>query len=135
MYDQLSKHEEYLANRIVDIAIGVHQYLGPGLTAGVYEQCFCYELRKRGIDFKKHVNAPIIYDDLTIDDGLRIDILVDGLIIIQVKTQEIEHPIWEAQLLSYLKLTKLQLGFVLNFHVPAMKDGIKRVVLPAAKAN
>lgn len=129
MYDQLSKHEEYLANRVVDIAIGVHQFLGPGLPANVYEQCFCYELRKRSIDFKKHVNAPIIYDDLTIDDGLQIDILVDGLIIIQLKTQEVEHPIWEQQLRSYLKLTKLQLGFVLNFHVPAMKNGIKRVTL------
>ena len=127
MYDQLSKHEDYLANRIVDIATSIHQYLGPGLLANVYEQCFCYELRKRGIDFKKHVNAPIIYDDFTIDDGIRIDILVDDLIIVQLKTEENEHPIWEAQLLSYLKLTKLQLGFVLNFHVPSMKDGITRV--------
>ena len=130
MYDQLSKHEEYLANRIVDIAIGVHQFLGPGLLTNVYEQCFCYELRKRGIDFKKHVNAPVMYDDLIIDDGLRIDILVDGLIIIQLKAQENEQPLWEAQLLSYLKLTKLQLGFVLNFNVPAMKDGIVRVISP-----
>ncbi len=129
MYDQLSKHEEYLANRVVDIAIGMHQYLGPGLLANVYEQCFCYELRKRGIDFKKNVSAPIIYDDLTIDDGIKIDILVDSVIIIQLKTQEVEHPIWEAQMLSNLKLSKLQVGFILNFHVPSMKDGIKRVVL------
>ena len=127
MYEQLSKHDEYLANRVVDIATSIHKYLGPGLKGNVYEQCFCFELRKRGIDFKKNVNAPIIYDDFTIDDGIQIDILVDDLIIIQLKTQENEHPIWEAQLLSYLKLTKLQLGFVLNFHVHSMKDGIKRV--------
>jgi len=92
MYDQLSKHEEYLANRVVDIATSIHKYLGPGLLANVYEQCFCYELRKRAIDFKKHVNKPIIYDDFTIDDGVQIDILVDDLIIIQLKTQEFDYP-------------------------------------------
>jgi GxxExxY protein len=133
MYEQLSKHEEYLANRVVDIATSIHKYLGPGLLANVYEQCFCYELRKRGIDFKKHVSAPIIYDDFTIDDAVQIDILVDDLIIIQLKTQEIAHPIWEAQLLSYLKLTRRQLGFVLNFHEASMKDGIKRVTSKIAE--
>ena len=129
MYEPLSKQEDYLANRVVDIATSIHQYLGPGLQVSVYEQCFCYELRKRGIDFKKHVNKPIIYDDFTIDDGIRIDILVDDLIIIQLKTQEFEYPIWSVQLKSNLKLTNLRLGFVLNFHVASMKDGIKRVSL------
>lgn len=129
MYEPLSKQEDYLANRVVDIATSIHQYLGPGLQANVYEQCFCYELRKRGIDFKKHVNKPIIYDDFTIDDGIRIDILVDDLIIIQLKTQEFEYPIWAVQLKSNLKLTDLRLGFVLNFHVASMQDGIKRVSL------
>jgi len=129
MYEPLSKQEDYLANRVVDIATSIHKYLGPGLEANVYEQCFCYELRKRGIDFKKHVNKPIIYDDFIIDDGIRIDILVDDLIIIQLKTQEYEPPIWTAQLASNLKLTNLRLGFILNFHTASMKDGIKRVSL------
>ena len=79
---------------------------------------------------KKNVNAPIIYDDFTIDDGVQIDILVDDVIIIQLKTQENEHPIWAAQMSSYLKLTNLRLGFVLNFHVASMKDGVKRVSIP-----
>jgi GxxExxY protein len=129
MYQQLSEHEEYLASQIVDIAVTVHKYLGPGLLESVYEKCFCYELRKRNIFYTKQLEVPIIYDELKIDDGLRIDILVDKLIIIELKAQENYHPVWEAQLLSYLKLTQIRLGFLLNFHVPLMKNGIKRMIL------
>jgi GxxExxY protein len=129
MYQQLAEHEEYLASQIVDIAIAIHKYLGPGLLESVYEKCFCYELRKRNIFYAKQVEVPIIYDELKIDDGLRIDILVDKLIIIELKAQENYHPVWEAQLLSYLKLTQIRLGFLLNFHVPLMKNGIKRMIL------
>lgn len=129
MDQELSKHEGYLANRIVDLAISLHTFLGPGLPQTVYEQCFCYELRKRGIDFKRQVQAPIIYDDLVIDNGFIIDILVDGVVLVELKAQEYQNPIWEAQLLSYLKLTKLRVGFVINFHVPRMQEGIKRVTI------
>lgn len=77
----------------------------------------------------KQAQVPIIYDELKINEGLRIDILVDEMVIVELKAQENYHPVWEAQLLSYLKLTQLKLGFILNFHVPLMKNGIKRMIL------
>ena len=90
---------------------------------------FCYELNTRSIPYKKQQAVSIVYDNLVLDEGLRIDILVDDLIIIELKAQELFHPVWEAQLLSYLKLTNKRLGYILNFHVPLMKDGIKRLIL------
>lgn len=103
--------------------------MGPGLLESVYEKCFCYELTKRNIPFVKQKCIELVYDNLIIDEGLRIDIIIDDLIIIELKAQEIYHPVWEAQLLSYLKLTKKRLGYVLNFHVPLMKNGVKRMIL------
>ena len=128
-YQPVSSKEQWLANQIVDIAISIHKSLGPGLLESVYEKCFCYELAKRDIPFIKQQCVEIIYDNLVIDDGLRIEILVDELIIIELKAQENVHPVWEAQLLSYLKLTGKRLGYILNFHVPLMKNGIKRMIL------
>ncbi len=129
MYQSLSNHEEYLATQIVDIAITIHKQLGPGLLESVYEKCFCYELAQRNIPFKRQEALPIFYNDLKIDDGLRIDILIDDLVIVELKAQELYHPVWDAQLLSYLKLSNLRLGFLINFHTPLMKDGIKRKIV------
>lgn len=129
MYKKLSEREEYLASQIVDIAIRIHKELGPGLLESVYAKCFYYELTQRNIQFIKQKEVPIIYQSLQIDDGLRLDLLVEDLIIVEFKAQENYHPVWEAQLLSYLKLTNKRLGFLLNFHVPLMKDGIKRIIL------
>ena len=78
---------------------------------------------------KEKKEVPIIYQTLDIDNGLRLDLLVDDLVIVEFKAQEIYHPVWDAQILSYLKLTKKRLGFLINFHVPLMKDGIKRIIL------
>lgn len=125
----LTQRERWLTDQIVDIAISIHKSLGPGLLESVYEKCFCYELTKRSIPFLRQKNVEVVYDNLVIDDGLRIDILVDDLIIIELKAQENAHPVWEAQLLSYLKLTNKRLGYILNFHVPLMKNGIKRMIL------
>jgi len=125
----LTEREKWLTFQIIDIAITVHKYLGPGLLESVYEKCFCYELAKRNIPFIKQKNIELIYDNFIIDEGLRIDILIDDLVIIELKAQELYHPVWEAQLLSYLKLTQKRLGYILNFHVPLMKDGIKRMIL------
>ena len=88
-----------------------------------------YELLNRGLNFEKEKLVPIIYNDLKIDDGLRLDCLVEQLVIIEFKAQENYHPVWEAQLMSYLKLTNKRLGFLINFHVPLMKDGIKRMII------
>jgi GxxExxY protein len=125
----ITEREQWLANQIINIAILIHKALGPGLLESVYEKCFCYELTKRNIPFVKQKCVEIVYDNLIIDEGLRIDILVDDLIIIELKAQENFHPVWEAQLLSYLKLTNKRLGYILNFHVPLMKNGIKRMIL------
>jgi len=123
------KYIDELTYQIIGCAIEVHKQLGPGLLERVYEKCFCYELTKRHILFTRQTPVKIVYNDMVIDDGLRIDIIVDNLIIIELKAQENYHPVWEAQLLSYLKLTGKRLGYILNFHVPLMKDGIKRMIL------
>ena len=129
MYQKLSDKEEYLAKQIVDIAVRIHSELGPGLLESVYAKCFYYELFSRKINYEKQKEVPIIYQSLIIDEGLRLDLLVEDLIIVEFKAQENYHPVWEAQLLSYLKLTGKRLGFLINFHVPLMKDGIKRLIL------
>jgi GxxExxY protein len=103
--------------------------LGPGLLESIYEKCFCYELSKRNIPFEKQKVVRLLYDKLVIDEGLRIDILIDNLVVVELKAQEYYHPVWEAQVLSYLKLSNKRLGFILNFNVPLMKEGIKRMVL------
>lgn len=128
MYLELPANTEVLAKEIVDIALKIHMKLGPGLLESVYEKCFCYELSKRGISYQCQKGTPILYDDLVIDEGLRLDILVDNQIIIELKAQENYHPVREAQLLSYLKLTGKRLGFLINFHVPVIKQGIKRLI-------
>jgi len=94
-YTPLSSREQWLTTQIVDIAISIHKSLGPGLLESVYEKCFGYELSKRDIPFIKQQCVEIIYDNLVIDDGLRIDILVENLIIIELKAQENFHPVWE----------------------------------------
>ena len=118
---------EGLAQEIVDIAFQIHVKLGPGLLESVYEKCFCYELTKRGIPFRSQVRVPIYYDEIKIDEGLRLDLIIDDKIIIEIKAQEQYHPVWEAQLLSYLRLADKKLGFIINFTVPLIKQGIKRL--------
>ena len=125
----MPEREKWLAEQIINIAITVHQALGPGLLESVYEKVFCFELSKRNISYNRQKAVDIIYDELIVHDALKIDILVDDLVIIELKAQENAHPVWEAQLLSYLKLTGKRLGYILNFHTPLMKNGIKRMIL------
>jgi GxxExxY protein len=129
MYQKLSEREEFIASQIVDIAIRVYKQLGPGLLESVYEKIYCYELSKRQLLFQRQREVPIFYEGISIDDGLRLDLLIEDLVIVELKAQENFHPVWEAQLLSYLKLSGKRLGFLINFHVPLMKDGIKRMIL------
>ncbi len=129
IHKPLTERERWLTSQIMDIAISIHRFLGPGLLESVYEKCFCYELTKRNIPFIRQKIIELIYDNLIIDEGLKVDILIDELVIIELKAQEMYHPVWEAQLLSYLKLTQKRLGYILNFHVPLMKDGVKRMIL------
>jgi GxxExxY protein len=128
-FEPLSLREQFLAAQIIEIAIKIHKALGPGLLESVYEKCFVIELMNRGIPFKTQKRVDIEYEGVKLADGLRIDILVDDLIIIELKAQDNYCTVWEAQLLSYMKLTGKRLGYILNFHVPLMKNGIKRRIL------
>jgi GxxExxY protein len=127
-YLDLTEREEELATEVVDIAYCIHKELGPGLLESIYETCFCYELSKRNIEYKRQHSIDIEYDGLKLDSGLRIDIIVENLLIIELKAQENVHPVWEAQILSHLKLTQKRIGFLINFHVQLIKQGIKRYV-------
>ena len=127
--DYMNQHIEELGRQIVDAAFQIHKSLGPGLLESVYETCFCYELEKRNIPFVRQQKVPIFYDAIEFTEGLKLDILVAGLIIVELKAQENYHPVWEAQLLSYLKLSNKRLGYIINFTVPLIKDGIKRMVI------
>jgi GxxExxY protein len=127
-YDKTSEREEVIATKIVDAAYKVHKALGPGLLEKVYEVCFCHELGKRELSFQRQVDIAIEYDGIKFDEGLRLDVLVEGLIICEIKAIDKANPVWEAQLLSYLRLTGKRIGFLINFNVPIIKNGIKRII-------
>jgi GxxExxY protein len=125
----VSEQEDRIAGAIVDSALTVHRRLGPGLLESVYELCLFHELTKRSIQVERQVGFPIHYDDLKIESGLRLDLLVAGLVIVEIKAVEKLAPVHQAQLLTYLKLTDKKLGLLINFNVPLIKDGIKRMVM------
>ena len=114
--------------QIVDAAMRVHSALGPGLLESAYEACLAHELRKRGFRVRTQVPMPIIYDGIRIKVGYRADMIVDDIIIVELKTVIKLQLIDEAQLLSYLILSKLQVGLLINFHSVHLKDGIKRMI-------
>lgn len=128
VYKPLSEREEEIAKKIVDASFVVHKNLGPGLLEKVYETCLCHELAKRDLKFKRQVDIPIVYDGITFDEGLRLDVLVEDLIICEIKAVDQENPVWSAQILSHLKLLNKRLGFLINFNVPVIKSGIKRII-------
>lgn len=113
---------------IVDSAYTVHKKLGPGLLEKVYEICFCHELEKRGLAYKRQLDIPIIYDGIVFPEGLRLDVLVEDKVVCELKAIEIVNPVWEAQVLSHLKLTDKRLGYLINFNVANIGLGIKRFV-------
>jgi len=114
---------------VIGAAIEVHKALGPGLLESAYEECLCRELELRGIAYRRQVALPVTYKGIQLDCGYRLDILVENLVVIEIKTVEDVLPIHEAQLLIYLKLGGWQAGLILNFNVPVLKQGIKRRVL------
>src|SRR5687768_85750 len=120
--------EEAIGKEIVDAAFKVHKQLGPGLLEKVYETCLDYELSRRGFDVARQVQIPIEFDNVIIKDGLVIDLLISNKIIVELKAVEKHNPLWEAQVISYLKLTGLNLGYLINFNVPLIKQGIKRFI-------
>jgi GxxExxY protein len=128
-YAPLSDKEERIAKAVVGAAYKVHLALGPGLLESVYGSCFCHELSKVGHHCARQVVVPISYDGLQLDEGLRLDVLVESLVICELKAVEELHPAHMAQFLTYLKLTHKRLGLLINFNVPVIKCGIKRVIL------
>jgi GxxExxY protein len=128
-YSKTSDQEEFIGKAIVNAAYEVHKELGPGLLEKVYEVCFCHVLTKRGFEVKRQLDIPISFDGLYFEEGLRLDVMVNDLVICELKALENVNPVWEAQLLSHLKLTGKKLGYLINFNVPLIKNGIKRMVL------
>ncbi len=118
-----------VAATVIDAAVKVHKALGPGLLESVYETCLAHELRIRGLNVELQVPVPIVYEGLRLDSALRIDLLIDRCVIVELKAVECLLPVFEAQLLSYLRLTGKRLGLLINFNVPLLKDGIKRTAL------
>ena len=120
---------EPISYQVIGAAIEVHRNLGPGLLESAYEACLCHELRVREIPFIAQQPLPLVYKDLKLDHGYRVDILIPGQLVVEVKAIEAIAPVHEAQLLTYLRLTGIRTGLIINFFVPVLKDGIKRLVL------
>ena len=118
-----------IGKKIVDSAYTVHKNLGPGLLEKVYEICFCHELEKRGLKYQRQLSIPIVYDGIEFSEGLRLDVLVEDKVICELKALENVNPVWEAQILSHLKITSNRLSYLINFNFPLMKNGIRRFVL------
>jgi len=117
-----------LSNKIIGAAIEVHKILGPGLLESAYEQCLCHELNLRILSFERQKELPVVYKGLKLDCAYRLDIIVEDAIIVELKSCEKIEPIHKAQLLTYLKLSGISLGLILNFNMPTMREGIVRLV-------
>lgn len=115
-----------ITRQIIGAAIEVHKELCPGLLESAYETCLCYELTQRGLSFQRQVPVPIIYKEVKLNHGYRMDILVESRVVVELKVVEFLSPVHEAQILTYMRLAHKPLGLILNFHVKLMTDGIKR---------
>jgi GxxExxY protein len=129
MFEPTSEQTEQIAATVLDAAFQVHRALGPGLLESVYEVCLCRELTKRNISFQCQPSLPVIYDGELLEAGLRLDLLVADSVIVELKSVEKMIPLYEAQLLTYLKLSRKRLGLLIKFNVALLKDGIKRLVI------
>ena len=121
--------EETLTEQIIGAAIDVHKHWGPGLYEEIYERSMCHELQLRNVAFEKQVGLPLIYKGARVGDDLRLDLIVQGKVVVELKAVDELEPIHEAQLLTYMKLTGCKVGLLVNFNVPVLKQGIKRMAL------
>lgn len=126
--ESTSSHIEAVAKQIVDAAVQVHKRLGPGLLESVYEICMAAELASRGLNVLRQVRVPIVYGNVELDEGFRIDLLVEKCVIVEIKAVEKMHPVYAQQVKTYLKLSGHQLAFLINFNVPLIVEGIQRVI-------
>jgi len=128
LFDDFIMDINKLSNKIIGAAIEVHKTLGPGLLESAYEECLCFEFSLGGLNFERQKALPVIYKGKKLDCGYRLDIVVEEVIILELKSCNSIEAIHKAQLLTYLKLSGLTLGLLLNFNVPYMRDGIVRIV-------
>ena len=128
-YPPIPAETEQVGKVILDAAYKVHTALGPGLLESVYVACTAHEIKKSGMLVELGVALPVIYDGVRVDAGLRMDMLVKKCVVVEFKAVETMNPVYEAQLLTYLRLSGIRLGFLINFNVPHLKDGIKRIVV------
>lgn len=117
-----------LTQAIIGAAIEVHKRLGPGLLESAYRVCLAYELRKRGFDVAEEKPVPVIYDEIKLECGFRADLLVNGLVVVELKAKSTIHPVDKAQTLSHLRLLNLRVGLLINFHEERLVDGVHRIV-------
>ena len=120
--------ENEISQKIIGAAIEVHKQLGPGLLESTYETCLAYELKQLGLDVKQQIALPVVYKEVKLDEGYRIDLLVENKVIVEIKSVEALADIHTAQLLTYLKLKDLKLGLLINFNSVRVVDGLKRIV-------
>jgi GxxExxY protein len=126
--DAEARRFDELTDQVIGACIEVHRALGPGLLESAYEECLCHELSLRKLAFERQVPLPVNYKAVKLDCGYRLDIVVEGKLVLELKTVETLLPIHQAQLLTYLKLSSLTYGLLINFHVPVLKHGLKRIV-------
>ena len=120
--------ENEISNKIIGCAINVHKQLGPGLLESAYQECLYYELKEAGLKVEKEKAMPIVYKDVKLDHGYRIDLLVENKVVVELKTVEFLTDVHTAQVLTYLRLGDYKLGLLLNFYVSVLKNGIKRLI-------
>ena len=126
--DQLQARDP-LSEKVIGFAIDVHRSLGPGLLESAYEECLCFELESHAISFKRQAPLPVVYKSVKLDCGYRMAVVVEERLVVEVKSVEKLMPVHNAQMLTYLKLSGIHVGLMLNFNTPVLKNGIKRVVL------
>ncbi|MBD3320553.1 MAG: GxxExxY protein [Chitinivibrionales bacterium] len=118
-----------ITETVIGAAIEVHRILGPGLLESSYEECLCYELENRSVAFERQFPLPVIYKNIKLDCGYRLDILVANLVVVEIKSVSELQPIHESQLITYLKLGGWKIGLLINFNVPVLKNGIRRKII------
>jgi GxxExxY protein len=118
-----------ITQKVIGCAIEVHRYLGPGLLESAYEECLAYELEKTGLNIKRQQPTPVVYKEIKLEYGYRIDILVENLVVVELKVVDEINPVHEAQVLTYMKFSNKSIGLLINFNVTLLKNGIKRFII------
>lgn len=128
MYEQANQ----ISHTVIGAAIEVHRIMGPGLIESIYERCLLHELELRGLSALRQQTVHVCYKDMTFEENLRFDLLVEGCVLVELKCVQEMHPVFQAQLISYLKLLDVPIGLLMNFHEQRLTDGLQRVFLPGA---